>query len=162
MLRAPREVFRRNFRFEVSFDKLVDSYILLRPTTKLNPDNTKAWFKISSLYYAQGHVEQSLESVRECLRLDQDHKGMSSMLTLTSNHLACGDHYKKVKKLNKHLVAANDNAQKKLWKKTFESLDSAESANKDNISQVQAEIEQLRCRGHAVLKDETGIEHCNK
>ena len=162
MLRAPREGFRRYFRFEVSYKKIVDSYILFRPTTKLNPDNTKAWFKISSLYYGQGHVEQSLESVRECLRLDQDHKGTSSMLTLTSIYSACGDHYKKVKKLNKHLVAANDAAQKNNWKKTFESLESAESANKDNISQVQAEIEQLRCRGSAFVKDETGIEHCNK
>jgi len=129
--------------------KFSDAILDLRPTTKLNPDNTKAWFKISSLYYAQGHVEQSLESVRECLRLDQDHK-------------ACGDHYKKVKKLNKHLVAANEAAQKNNWKKTFESLESAESANKDNIVQVQAEIAQLRCRGVAFVKDEAGIEYCNK
>ena len=84
------------------------------------------------------------------------------MTTYPSIFSACGDHYKKVKKLNKHLVAANDAATKNNWKKTFESLESAESANKDNIHEVKAEIEQLRCRGSAALKDETGIEHCNR
>ena len=122
--------------------------ILLRPTTKLNPDNTKNWYKISQLHYRQGNVERSLDTIRECLRLDQDHK-------------SCGDHYRKVKKLNKHLVAANDHVQNGNWQKAFDSLDSAETANKDNVQQVKAEIYQLKCRGAAETKTTDAIQHCN-
>jgi len=126
-----------------------DAILDLRPTTKLNPDNTKNWLKISLLHYHQGHAERSLDTIRECLRLDQDHK-------------ACGDHYKKVKKLNKHLVAANEAIQGKNWKKAYDSLDSAETANKDNVRNINTEIAQLRCRGAAETKNIDGIEECNK
>jgi len=125
-----------------------DAILDLRPTTKLNPDNTKNWYKISLLHYRQGEIERSLETIRECLRLDQDHK-------------ACGDHYKKVKKLNKHLVAANDAIQNRDWRKAYESLDSAETANKDKIRAVTIDIEQNRCRGAAEKKNADGIKHCN-
>lgn len=131
------------------FFKLLYSYFIYRPTTKLVPDNTKNWLRISLLHYRQGEVERSLETIRECLRLDQDHK-------------SCHDHYKKVKKLNKHLVAANDAIQANNWKKAFESLDSAESANKDGVHAVNAEIAQNRCRGAAATKNTDGIEDCNK
>ena len=122
--------------------------LLIRPTTKLNPDNTKNWMKISELHYKQGQVERSLDTIRECLRLDQDHK-------------SCSDHYKKVKKLNKHLLAANEAIQGKNWKKAFVSLDSAETANKDDIHAVKADISQLRCRGAAETRSAEGMELCN-
>lgn len=58
----------------------------LRPTTKLVSDNTAGHLKISYLFYAIGEGEDSLKEIRECLKLDQDHK-------------ECHKHYKKVKKL---------------------------------------------------------------
>ena len=48
-----------------------DAILDLRPTTKLVNDNTQAWYKISTLHYAQGEIERSLETIRECLKLDQ-------------------------------------------------------------------------------------------
>ena len=48
-----------------------DAILDLRPTTKLVHDNTQAWYKISRLHYAQGEIERSLETIRECLILDQ-------------------------------------------------------------------------------------------
>ena len=48
-----------------------DAILDLRPTTKLVNDNTQAWYKISRLHYAQGEIERSLETIRECLILDQ-------------------------------------------------------------------------------------------
>ena len=48
-----------------------DAILDLRPTTKLVNDNTNAWYKISTLHYAQGEIERSLETIRECLKLDQ-------------------------------------------------------------------------------------------
>jgi len=126
-----------------------DAILDLRPTTKLVNDNTKAWQKISLLHYYQGEIERSLETIRECLILDQDHK-------------PCKDHYKKVKKLNKYLTQANDYSQAGNWNEAFEALDSAEGANKDDIHETKTEIWQMRCRGRAELREAEHIADCNK
>ena len=55
---------------------------------KLIPDNTQAYLKLTEIHYASGDAEQALNNVRECLRLDADHK-------------KCSDHYKTLRKLTK-------------------------------------------------------------
>lgn len=60
----------------------------LKPTVILRLDNTKAYLKMSVLWYKLGDVSQSLDEIRECLKLDPDEK-------------ECYAHYKKVKKLVK-------------------------------------------------------------
>lgn len=86
----------------------------LRPTTTLRLDNTAGHLKISSLYYRLGDVEQSLayvivlmlpeykinqicsfREIRECLKLDPDHK-------------ECYMHYKHVKKLFKTMESGKN------------------------------------------------------
>lgn len=72
----------------------------LKAATKLMSDNTAAFMKLSRLYYGLGEAEESLAQVRECLKLDPDHK-------------ECFPHYKKVKKVAKLVAnmqsAANEN-----------------------------------------------------
>uniref|UniRef100_A0A3P8V7N6 DnaJ homolog subfamily C member 3 n=1 Tax=Cynoglossus semilaevis TaxID=244447 RepID=A0A3P8V7N6_CYNSE len=65
----------------------------LKATSKLKSDNTKAFYKLSTIYYHLGDHEMSLNEVRECLKLDPDHK-------------QCYNHYKLVKKLNKQIQSA--------------------------------------------------------
>jgi len=60
----------------------------LKPTVILRLDNREAYLKMSVLWYKLGDIEQSLEEVRQCLKLDQEHK-------------LCKAHYKHVKKINK-------------------------------------------------------------
>ncbi|XP_060561613.1 dnaJ homolog subfamily C member 3-like [Ruditapes philippinarum] len=67
----------------------------IRPTTKLRNDNTKGYLKLSRLLYDIGDAEESLSQVKECLKLDPDHK-------------ECFPFYKKVKKLAKQLKEAQD------------------------------------------------------
>ncbi|XP_034614140.1 dnaJ homolog subfamily C member 3 isoform X1 [Trachemys scripta elegans] len=67
----------------------------LKAATKLKNDNTEAFYKISTIYYQLGDHELSLSEVRECLKLDQDHK-------------LCFSHYKQVKKLNKQIESAEE------------------------------------------------------
>lgn len=74
----------------------------LRPTTKLRNDNTAAHLKISKLWYRMGDAEESLTEIRECLKLDADHK-------------SCHDHYKKVKKLAQLLKGVNDLIGESRW-----------------------------------------------
>lgn len=57
---------------------------------KLIPDNTRAFFTLSELHYSMGEAELSLNDIRECLRLDPDHK-------------QCSNSYKKLRKLTKHI-----------------------------------------------------------
>ena len=39
-------------------------------------DNTRAYFKLSNLHYQIGEAEESLAEVRECLKLDPEHKAL--------------------------------------------------------------------------------------
>ncbi|TNN43969.1 DnaJ subfamily C member 3 [Liparis tanakae] len=67
----------------------------LKAASKLKNDNTQAFYKLSSIYYNLGDHEMSLTEVRECLKLDPDHK-------------QCYSHYKQVKKLNKQIRSAEE------------------------------------------------------
>ncbi|XP_022339432.2 dnaJ homolog subfamily C member 3-like [Crassostrea virginica] len=67
----------------------------IRPTTSLRSDNRPAFLKMSQLYYKLGEAEESLNQIRECLKLDPDDKN-------------CQPHYKKVKKLVKQINAAQE------------------------------------------------------
>ena len=48
----------------------------IRTVTKLTSDNTRAYFKLSNLHYQIGEAEESLAEVRECLKLDPEHKAL--------------------------------------------------------------------------------------
>ncbi|XP_061618977.1 dnaJ homolog subfamily C member 3b isoform X2 [Phyllopteryx taeniolatus] len=67
----------------------------LAPATRLRSDNRAAFLKISLLHYSLGEHHESLNQVRECLKLDQDDK-------------ECLGHYKQVKKLSKQLDSAEE------------------------------------------------------
>lgn len=67
----------------------------LKAASKLKSDNTQAFYKLSTIYYNLGDHELSLNEVRECLKLDPDHK-------------QCYSHYKQVKKLNKQIQSAEE------------------------------------------------------
>lgn len=71
----------------------------LRSTTKLMADNTDGYYKLSLLLYKLGYPVESLKEIRECLRLDPEHKN-------------CFPHYKKVKKVAQHLIAAQEGQEK--------------------------------------------------
>jgi len=70
-----------------------------RALTKMRSDNTAAFLKLSKLHYILGEPEESLMAIRECLKLDSDHK-------------ECHKHYKMVKKLaNFYKVASEASAE---------------------------------------------------
>uniref|UniRef100_A0A8C6VGI4 DnaJ homolog subfamily C member 3 n=1 Tax=Naja naja TaxID=35670 RepID=A0A8C6VGI4_NAJNA len=79
----------------------------LKAAAKLKSDNTEAFYKISTIYYELGDHEMSLSEVRECLKLDQDHK-------------ECFSHYKRVKKLNKQIVSAEQLIQERRYQEATE------------------------------------------
>ncbi|XP_029435981.1 dnaJ homolog subfamily C member 3-like isoform X2 [Rhinatrema bivittatum] len=84
----------------------------LKPTTKLRSDNRAAFMKLSKLYYMQGEHEESLNQVRECLKLDQDDKD-------------CFSHYKQVKKLSKQLESAEEYIKEQRYEDAIEKYKAA-------------------------------------
>uniref|UniRef100_A0A2P2HY47 DnaJ homolog subfamily C member 3-like n=1 Tax=Hirondellea gigas TaxID=1518452 RepID=A0A2P2HY47_9CRUS len=79
----------------------------LRVTTKLTADNTEGFLHLSNLYYRMGDVDQSLNEVRECLKLDPEHK-------------SCFVLYKKVKKVNKLIGGLQDKVNDKQYEECAE------------------------------------------
>ncbi|CAF1043806.1 unnamed protein product [Rotaria sordida] len=79
----------------------------LKATAKLIPDNTQAYLKISQLLYSMGDADDSLTNIRECLKLDADHK-------------ECHTHYVKVKKLAKQLESIRDAISQSNWKECLD------------------------------------------
>ncbi|XP_012275173.1 dnaJ homolog subfamily C member 3 [Orussus abietinus] len=65
----------------------------IRLTTKLLVDNTEGFYKLASMLYNLGEVKESLKEIRECLKLDPEHK-------------ECFPFYKKIKKVAKCLEDA--------------------------------------------------------
>ncbi|XP_054159835.1 dnaJ homolog subfamily C member 3-like [Oppia nitens] len=82
----------------MAYEKLgdiVNAISDLRATTKMRSDNTDGYLKISKLHYDLGEADESLNTIRECLKLDPDHK-------------LCFNHYKKVKKLAAQVKTMNE------------------------------------------------------
>jgi len=79
----------------------------IRSVTKLTTDNTAGFFKLASLHYQLGEADESLADVRECLKLDPDHK-------------ECHPLYKKVKKIAKALNQAKEAQNSQDWQECIE------------------------------------------
>jgi DnaJ family protein C protein 3 len=74
----------------------------MRAMTKLTNDNTEGFFKLSTMHYQLGEGFEGLQQVRECLKLDPEHKD-------------CYPFYKKVKKVAKFLTAAHEAQDSQDW-----------------------------------------------
>ncbi|XP_013769246.1 dnaJ homolog subfamily C member 3b isoform X1 [Pundamilia nyererei] len=84
----------------------------LTPTTRLRNDNRAAFLKLGKLHYSLGDHHESLNNVRECLKLDQDDK-------------ECFSHYKQVKKLSKQLDSAEALIEEGRHQEAIEKYESA-------------------------------------
>ena len=113
------------------FEKLsdiVNAISDLRITTKMRSDNTEGFLKLSNLHYDIGETDESLSMIRECLRLDPDHK-------------ACWSHYKKVKKLSAQVKLMNELAEQNLFEECIDKSKAAlkiESSNPTIVYIIKA------------------------
>ncbi|XP_046393487.1 dnaJ homolog subfamily C member 3 [Ischnura elegans] len=80
----------------------------VRAATRLRSDNTAGLHRLAKLLYQLGDAESSLKEVRECLKLDPDHK-------------ECFTLYKQVKKLAKYLLEMEEAKSSKSYKECSES-----------------------------------------
>ncbi|XP_058965590.2 dnaJ homolog subfamily C member 3-like [Pocillopora verrucosa] len=121
----------------------------IKPTTKLIPDNTAAYLRLSELHYGMGELEDALREVRECLKLDQDHKD-------------CFPFYKKLKKLNKQMQAAQDLINKGEYEEAISKLKQA-LKTESKIPSLAAKARRQLCHCHLKLHNPTdAITECNE
>jgi len=80
----------------------------IRSCTKLTSDNTAGYHKLATLHYQLGEADESLNEVRECLKLDPEHK-------------ECYPFYKKLKKVAKFLTASKQAADSESWDECVDS-----------------------------------------
>uniref|UniRef100_A0A673T9N7 DnaJ homolog subfamily C member 3 n=1 Tax=Suricata suricatta TaxID=37032 RepID=A0A673T9N7_SURSU len=114
----------------------------LKAASKLKNDNTEAFYKISTLYYQLGDHELSLSEVRECLKLDQDHK-------------RCFAHYKQVKKLNKLIESAEELIRDGRYTDAASKYESV-MKTEPNVAEYTIRSKERIC--HCFSKDEKPVE----
>lgn len=106
----------------------------LRSVNRLTQDSTDGYFKLSHLLYQIGHATDALKEIRECLKLDPEHKD-------------CFPFYKKIKKVEKAL----SDAHQSLESQEFEDcIDSTKKALKleTEIPMIIFSAKQLSCKCH--------------
>lgn len=104
----------------------------VRSMTKLQSDNAQGFFRLSSLYYRNGQVDEALKRIRECLKLDPEHK-------------ECFPFYKKIKKISKSLVEAQSSEESSDYDKCVR-FANAVLADEPNVLNVRFTAYQLLCK----------------
>lgn len=122
----------------INDDDLLAAVSDLRSVNKLSQDSTNGYYKLSTILYQLGHASDALKEIRECLKLDPEHKD-------------CFPFYKKIKKIDKSLSDAQIYFDEK---KFSDCIQSAEKVLKleSEIPMILFGAKQLLCSCY--VKDE--------
>ncbi|CAI5455827.1 unnamed protein product [Caenorhabditis angaria] len=103
----------------------------MRIVSKLTTDSTDTMFETSQLLYKVGELDDSLNVIRDCLKLNPDHKN-------------CYPFYKKLRKVVKILESAKKRIESEDW---MGCLEEGQKALKfDPTSPVQLNVFRLTCK----------------
>lgn len=106
----------------------------LRSVNRLTQDSTDGYFKISNLLYQLGHASDALKEIRECLKLDPEHKN-------------CFPYYKTVKKVEKALTDAQEYLENKEYDECIRSCERVLKFESD-VPMIVFSAKQLSCTCH--------------
>lgn len=106
----------------------------LRSVNRLSQDSTDGYFKIADLLYQLGHASDALKEIRECLKLDPEHK-------------LCFPFYKKVKKIEKALSDAQEYLENKEFDDCIEAVDKVIRLETE-VPMIIFSAKQLSCSCH--------------
>ncbi|XP_055379167.1 dnaJ homolog subfamily C member 3 [Condylostylus longicornis] len=112
-------------------DDILSAISDLRSVNKLSQDSTEGYYRIAELLYSIGHATSSLKEIRECLKLDPEHKD-------------CFPFYKKIRKVEKALAAAEEYRDQQQYQDCIESAEIA-LKNEKEVAMIQFSAYQLLC-----------------
>ncbi|XP_060810105.1 dnaJ homolog subfamily C member 3 [Amyelois transitella] len=97
---SPWSAHLRQLRAEsyIALNDLFSAVSDIRAGNRLQQDSTRGFQRLAALLYQLGHVADSLKEIRECLKLDPEHK-------------ECFPFYKKVKKVDKLLLECEERSE---------------------------------------------------
>lgn len=103
----------------------------LRSVNKLTQDSTEGSFRLAVLLYKIGHATSALKEIRECLKFDPEHKD-------------CFPFYKKLRKIEKNLSAAERSRDEKNYADCISSAESVLKQEKE-ITMIIYEAKRVLC-----------------
>lgn len=106
-----------------------------RSVNRLSQDSTSGFFRLSKLLYSLGHTVDALKEIRECLKLDPEHAD-------------CFPFYKKIKKVDKALIDAQQAVEERQFDECVRHAKKALAAEKEVIMVIFS-AKQLLCQCHA-------------
>lgn len=110
----------------------------IRSSTKLQSDNTEGYYKLASLQYQLGEAGEALKSIRECLKLDPEHRD-------------CFPLYKNIRKIEKFLTEAEVALEAQNYADCIESAEKV-LKNEKRVNNIIFEAKRLLCS--CTMKDE--------
>ena len=102
-----------------------------RSVNRLSQDSTEGYFKLSNILYELGHAADALKEIRECLKLDPEHKD-------------CFPLYKKIKKVDKGLVDAQQFLDENQFADCIKSTEKVLKAE-NQVQMIMFSAKQLAC-----------------
>jgi len=109
-----------------AYGKIEDTINNLKPLIQISPSTApETYLRLASLYYKKAEIDQSLDQIRECLRIDPDHK-------------KCFAFYKVVKKLNKQFDMAKKIAVEERYDDAIAKMAQV-LATTENVSDLMSE-----------------------
>lgn len=121
----------------------------LKHASKLSSDNTDLLFDLSTLEYKVAEIQNSLSTIRDCLKLNPDHK-------------KCYSSYKTLKKIVKLLDSMKNSVEQQDWKKC---LEAGEKLIKSNENDVSIKVNAYRLSCHCNREEGnlgSAIQECNE
>lgn len=91
--------------------------------TKLTSGNVEGYFLLSQLHYKTGDRAEALKQIRECVKLDGDHKPAFKF-------------YKKLKKFNKVMDKVDDNIKKNRHAEAVKNIEQAQELESEEFYYV--------------------------
>lgn len=106
----------------------------LRSVNRLTQDNTDGYFKLAHLLYQLGHASDALKEIRECLKLDPEHRD-------------CFPFYKKIKKVEKAMSDAQQNLDEQDYDDCIKAAEKILKLETD-VAMIIFGAKQLSCKCH--------------
>ncbi|CAG4976823.1 unnamed protein product [Parnassius apollo] len=137
---SPWSAHLRQLRAEcyIALNDLFSAVSDIRSVNRLQQDSTDGYYRLATLLYQLGHVSDSLKEIRECLKLDPEHK-------------KCFPFYKKVKKVDKLLLDCEQYSESREYGRCIESANKLLTVE-DEVTLVVFEAKRWLCSCYA--KDE--------
>ena len=120
----------------------------IKAATKLRSDDTQGYYKMSTLLYQLGNSGDALKAIRDCLKLDPEHKD-------------CFPFYKRIRKIDKFLTEANEFLEQNNF---VECINSASKVikNERQVQMIMYEAHKLLCTCNVKYEETSdAIEACS-